>query len=280
LPCDSHGSLVEALMDALAPAVLGPVPAYANPRGQPEKPARLLFLAVIWVLAAAVAGIASLIVVGFVIGVHNGMTSKAPGHAWKVAPTVLVLISIIVTDVVLLVAARRRARVVGQGNAIAGLGGGPIRRPRLLAAIAIVGAASVTGWMVLLSQWLKPADNTGITALLKDTWTGGPFLQAATVLCMVGLSPLWEELFFRGWLWTGLRRHWRPLPVMVATALPWLMLHMADGLLRPLFLIPAAIMFSLARQYCGGVRASLTLHVLNNLMAIAIVALALPAGHT
>ena len=54
MPCDSHGSLVEALMDALAPAVLGPVPAYANPRGQPEKPARLLFLAVIWVLAAAV----------------------------------------------------------------------------------------------------------------------------------------------------------------------------------------------------------------------------------
>jgi membrane protease YdiL (CAAX protease family) len=271
--------VVESLMDALAPGLLDIVPANPKTRGHPEKPARLLLLALVWVLAAVAAGIASLAVVAFVVGVHNATTSGDPTHAWKIAPAVLVLISMIVMDGVLLLAAWRRARIVGRGNAIDGLGGGPFQRPRLLAAIAILGAASVIGWMVLLSQWLKPADNTGITALLRDTWAAGPFMQAATLLCMVGLSPLWEELFFRGWLWTGLRRHWRPLPVMVATAVPWLMLHMADGLLRPLFLIPAAIMFSLARQYCGGVRASLTLHVVNNLTAIAIVAVALPAGH-
>ncbi len=266
-------------MDAIAPALLDAAPPCAETRGRPEKPARLLLLAVAWVLAAAAAGIASVVVVACIIGVHNGMTLRQPTHAWKLAPAVLVLISIVVTDVVLLLAAWRRAKVVGRGDAIAGLGGGPIRRPRLLTAIGIVGGASVFGWMVLLSQWLHPADHTGITALLQDTLAGGPFMQATTLLCTVGLSPLWEEFLFRGWLWTGLRRHWRPLPVMVATALPWLMLHMADGLVRPLFLIPAAIMFSLARQYCGGVRASLTLHVLNNLAAITIVALASAAGH-
>jgi membrane protease YdiL (CAAX protease family) len=117
-------------------------------------------------------------------------------------------------------------------------------------------------------------------AIRNHRTAGFRFMQGATLLCMVVLSPLWEELFFRGWLWTGLRRHWRPLPVMLVTALPWLVLHMADGVLRPLFLVPAAIMFSLARQYCGGVRASLTLHVLNNTTAIAIVALAMAAGHT
>src|SRR5580698_8419676 len=231
-------------MDTLAPAMLGTAPAPAETPVRPEKPARLLFLAVVWVLAAVAAGIASALVVG-----------------------------IAVTDVVLLLAAWARAEVVGQGDAIAGLGGGPITRPRLLVVFAIVGAAVVVGWMVLLSHWLNPEDQTGITALLKDAATAGLFMQAAMLLCMAGLSPLWEELFFRGWLWTGLRRHWRPLPVMVATALPWLLLHMADGLLRPLFLIPAAIMFSLARQYCGGVRASLTLHVLNNLIALVIVTL-------
>jgi len=266
-------------MDALAPGMLETAPAPAETPVRPEKPARLLFLAVVWVLAAVAAGIASALVVGVAVGVHNHAASTGPAHAWTVSPAVYGLICIAVTDVVLLLAAWARAEVVGRGDVIAGLGGGPITRPRLLVVLAIVGAAVVIGWMVLLSLWLKPEDQTGITALLKDAATTGPVMQAAMLVCMAGLSPVWEELFFRGWLWTGLRRHWRPLPVMVATALPWLLLHMADGLLRPLFLIPAAIMFSLARQYCGGVRASLTLHVLNNLIALVIVTMALPAGH-
>ena len=55
---------------------------------------------------------------------------------------------------------------------------------------------------------------------------------------------------------------------MVATTIPWLALHMFDGLLRPLYLLPMGVMLCLARQYCGGTRASITLHVLNNLMAM------------
>ena len=267
-------------MDALAPALLETAPAPAETPVRPEKPARLLFLAVVWVLGAVAAGIASALVVGVAVGVHNHAEATVPAHAWTVAPAVYGLICIAVTDVVLLLVAWSRAEIVGRGDAIAGLGAGPITRPRLLTVFAIVGAAVVVGWMVLLSHWLNPEDNTGVTALLKDAAITGPFMQVAMLLCMAGLSPLWEELFFRGWLWTGLRRHWPPLPVMVATALPWLLLHMTDGLLRPLFLIPAAIMFSLARQYCGGVRASLTLHILNNLIALVIVTLALPAGQS
>ena len=55
---------------------------------------------------------------------------------------------------------------------------------------------------------------------------------------------------------------------MVATTIPWLALHMFDGLLRPLYLLPMGVMLCLARQYCGGIRASITLHVLNNVMAM------------
>lgn len=266
-------------MDMLAPVMLDASPAYAETGASPEKPVRLLFFAVVWVLAAIAAGIVAAFLAGLVVGVHNGMTARLPGHAWKLAPAVYGLICIAVTDVVLLWAAWRRGKAVGRGDVMAGLGDGPVMRPRLLVVFAIVGAPVVFGWLVLLSQWLKPPGHIGITALLSGAAGSSPFIQAAIVLCVIGLSPLWEELFFRGWLWTGLRRHWRPLPVMLATALPWLLLHLADGLLRPLFLIPAAIMFSLARHYCGSVRASLTLHMLNNLIAIAIVVLALASGH-
>ena len=55
-------------MDALAPGLLDIVPANPKTRGHPEKPARLLLLALVWVLAAVAAGIASLAVVAFVVG--------------------------------------------------------------------------------------------------------------------------------------------------------------------------------------------------------------------
>jgi uncharacterized protein len=266
-------------MDALVPAVFETAPVPAETPVRQEKPAWLLFLAVVWVLAAVAAGIGSALVVGVAVGVHNHAVRTVSAHAWTVTPAVYGLICIAVTDMVLLLAAWARAKVVGRGDVIAGLGGGPIERPRLLVVFAIVGAAVVVGWMVLLSQWLNPEDHTGVTALLKDAATAGPIMQGAMLLCMAGLSPLWEELFFRGWLWTGLRRHWRPLPVMLATALPWVLMHLVDGARHPLHIIPAAIILSLARQYCGGVRASLVLHVLANLSLVTLAIVMRLAGH-
>lgn len=105
-------------------------------------------------------------------------------------------------------------------------------------------------------------------------------LQFASLAILVGLVPLSEELFFRGWLWTGLRKHWGVLPVMLATTLPWLLIHMPDGLTRPLFLLPSAILFNLARHLCGGVRASIVVHVLNNLMALGLPMLVLWLGNS
>jgi hypothetical protein len=114
-----------------------------------------------------------------------------------------------------------------------------------------------------------------VVDLLQQAADIGPAMQVAIVLCIVGFAPLWEELFFRGWLWTGLRHRWGMLPVTLATALPWLLAHLSDGLARPLFLIPGAIFLSLAREYCGGVRASLVLHLLNNLVVMLFIGLAM-----
>jgi membrane protease YdiL (CAAX protease family) len=263
----------EALMDTPMPgAVIVPSPpSQATP--PPESPTRLLLLAVAWVVTGMSAGIVTVCVVVLVIVVQNRMVHGGPG-AWQVGNAVYGLLALIVGYVLLLWVAWRRGRIVGQGDAMAGLGAGPIRRPGLLLALAAAQLATTVVWTVLLGHWLQLAHKTAVVDLVKDAGSIGPLMEAATVVCLAIFAPLWEELFFRGWLWTGLRRHWSPGPVMIATALPWMLAHLTDGLTRPLFLLPAAIFLSLARQHCGGVRASLLLHVMNNLLVMAVLILA------
>lgn len=253
-------------MEALSHTDVAGLPA-PGPSLRPERPVRLLCLALVWLVAASVAAWAWVFVIDVILGLPNvsppGRAHLAPG-----AQPPVELLMLLVADVVLVCAGWTRGAAVGGGNARAGLGFGPIRRPGLLIAFATLGQAAVFGWAVVVYVVLQPADHGLIAPLLAALPRAGVLEQAGTLLCAVVLSPLWEEFFFRGWLWTGLRRYWGTLPVMLATTVPWLALHLFDGLLRPLFLLPMAVMLCLARQYCGGVRASITLHVLNNLIAL------------
>jgi membrane protease YdiL (CAAX protease family) len=250
-----------------------------TPPPRPERPAWLFCLTLVWLIAASATAWAWVFLIGVVIGVRNG----APlGHAltWQVGQPSAILLMLLVADVVLVFAGWGRGTVVGGGDARAGLGFGPVRRPGLLVAFATMGEAVVLGWAILVYGVLQPADHGVIASLLAATPRASVVEQAGILFCTVVLSPLWEEFFFRGWLWTGLRRHWGTLPVMLATAVPWLALHMFDGLLRPLYLLPMAVMLCLARQYCGGIRASITLHVLNNLIAMLLVLFLMPPLHS
>ncbi len=264
-------------MDALAHTHAASLPLHTPPP-RPERPVRLFCLALVWLLAASATAWAWVFLIGVVLGVHNGAPLEH-ALAWQVGQPSTILLMLLVADVVLLFAGWRRGAVVGGGDARAGLGFGPIRRTALLLALATMGEAVVLGWATLVYCVLQPANHGAIASLLAATPSASMAEQAGILFCTVVLSPLWEEFFFRGWLWTGLRRHWGTLPVMVATAVPWLALHMFDGLLRPLYLLPMAVMLCLARQYCGGVRASITLHVLNNLIAMLLVLFLMPPLH-
>jgi membrane protease YdiL (CAAX protease family) len=275
---DGNGvALVGSLMPALAPDVLGVRPANVDSRGRLATPARLLSDALFCQVAAVAAGFAVALILA--IGFHHKAAWTGQAHAWNRAPAVVELTASFITGLVVLLAARTRARIVGGGNTAAGLGDGPITRPRLLVAFAIIGAVLNFSLAGLLDVWLKPDDRDAIAVLFEQAWAAGPFFQAMALLYAVGLGPLSEEWFFRGWLWTGMRRHWRPLPVMVATALPWVLLHMFDSPVHAVGVIPAAIVLSLARQYCGGVRASLVLHVLTNLSLVTLAIVMRLAGH-
>jgi membrane protease YdiL (CAAX protease family) len=253
-------------MDALSDTDLAGL-SVRGPSLRPERPLRMFCLALAWLVAASAAAWACVFVIRVVVGAHIG---SPPGRAqgWHVGRPHAALLMLLVADVVLVFAGWRRGAGVGRGDARVGLGFGPIRRPGLLLALATLGQAAVFGWAVVIYVVLPPADHGVISTLLAGIRHASVLEQAATLFCAIVLSPLWEEFFFRGWLWTGLRRYWSALAVMVATTVPWLVLHMFDGLLRPLYLLPMGVMLCLARQYCGGIRASITLHVLNNLIAM------------
>jgi len=253
-------------MDALSEADIAGLPVH-GPSPRPERPLRMFCLALAWLVAASATAWASVFVLRVVVSIHNS-SPAGRAHAWHVGRPHSALVMLLVADVVLVFAGWRRGAAVGGGDARAGLGFGPIRRPGLLLAFATLGEAAVFGWAVVIYYALPPPDHGVIATLLAEISHASVLVQAATLFSAVVLSPLWEEFFFRGWLWSGLRRHWGVLPVMVATTVPWLTLHMFDGLLRPLYLLPMGVMLCLARQYCGGIRASITVHVLNNLMAM------------
>lgn len=224
-------------------------------------------LALAWLLAASLAAWAFVFVIRLVVGMHNGARPRRM-HAWYPERPHAALLMLLVADVIPMFAGWRRGAAPDRGDARVGLCFGPIRRPGLLLGLATEGQAAVFGWAVAVYFMLPPADHGAISALLAGIPHASAREQAATLCCAIVLSPLWEEFFFRGWLWTGVRRYWSALAVMVATTVAWLWMHRFDGLLRPLYLLPMGGMLCLARQYCGGIRASITLHVLNNLIAI------------
>ncbi len=249
------------------------------PRSSPtpgETPARLLWLALAWVAASLLPALLATLLAGIVVGIHNGFVSVRHGTAWTVGSNTYGLVALAAAQLGLVWAAGRRARVVGGGSRAAGFGDGPLRRPWLLGGLAGLHVVVVTVWVVLLTRLLAGSAPAAPSVLRAATAPDVVAMLSADVLLVV-LAPLWEELFFRGWLWTGLRRHWPVRRVMAVTSVFWLLVHLPDGLTRPLFLIPAAVMFAVARQLCG-LRASLMLHALNNLLAAGILALVAQAA--
>lgn len=246
-----------------------PFASLLSPPPLPPRPPRLFLQAGIWIAAA----LAAAVTVAVLLDLSQARHLASPQLT---EPRIVTLLTTTALGAVLLLGARQQARSIGRGDIRLGLGAGPIRRPLLLLLLAVLTVFVPPAWILALRPLLHPQHQAeGVTEMVRASTSLGPAIQLTTWFVMVALAPLAEELFFRGWLWTGLRRRWSLPAVVVGTSLPWLALHMPDGALRPLFLLPAALLFSLARQCCGGVWASLTLHLVNNAVSVAVLTVAL-----
>ena len=157
----------------------------------------------------------------------------------------------------LLIAVRRRSVVVGHGDRRAGVDDRPIARWWLLVVLAFLAGTwafvASAFWNAVSPQWVS-------------SWRGeSPWTIAAFTVVTVILAPLAEELFYRGWLWTGLRKHWRAFPTALLSCGLWLIAHISRGLLVPIMLIPTAVILGFGRHFCG-IRAAIILHTLSTIL--------------
>ena len=231
-------------------------------------PARILLSAILWFALAIVASFTASFVLGFGSGFLVGLHHHPDGASIILSAATGPAAGFTLQAMLLLAAWRQSRPPRGDG-----LGAGPVQRPVLLAALAVGQLFATVLWAIMVVR-LFGAPSTVIAGMLRQTARTSPWLFVSLVVLTTVVAPICEEAFFRGWLWTSLRRRWRPTRIAFVTALPWLLLHAADGGWRRVaILIPAAILFSIARQSCGSVRASIIMHVTNNGAAALLVAL-------
>jgi membrane protease YdiL (CAAX protease family) len=164
------------------------------------------------------------------------------------------------TAVVLGLASLERARVVGGGRLSVGLGCGPMTRvPVIVALTALV--AVYDALIVFLIYRLAPNVRIAFFTVDRPIWLA---FAIVTILA----SPVVEEMFFRGWLWTGLRSHLGVLPTATITSLLWLAAHLEFGLRYMLLLLPTAAVLAAARHYGGSIAAPIVVHVVSNLVSV------------
>jgi len=216
----------------------------------PESVRRLVAVTIGWLLAAVAGAALCSAVTAIVFALYHVKTTPNLRNIY-------VAVGILGFCIILLVATFIRARVVGHGNIRVGLGNERMQKLPVVGAMAF----AVAAYAVLLSLTVSNSRPDVIARLFSVNPWLITFVVFFSILLFGILGPLSEELFFRGWLWTGLRRHWDVLPTALLTSMLWLVLHLGQGVLRPVFLLPVAIVLAMARHFSGSVRAPLVLHV-------------------
>ncbi|MBS4048555.1 MAG: CPBP family intramembrane metalloprotease [Alphaproteobacteria bacterium] len=150
----------------------------------------------------------------------------------------------------------RNARRAADGDLREGLGWLPLRNRRQL---ALMTAALLVYGLVLSFLNVNPYPE--LTGQMRAV---NPLLLVPGALLVGVIGPIAEELFFRGWLWTALRKYWSVPRTMLATGLFWYAIHFTHGLLYMAILLPAIVVITLVRQVGGSLRASILVHVIYN----------------
>jgi membrane protease YdiL (CAAX protease family) len=238
----------------------------------PPRPWRLLLQAILWLVAAEAASFCVALLAGAAAGIGLAVAHAHGMTGWQPDLVSFGLIATIALQATLLLADLRQGRLAGGGSLATGLGAGPIRRHGLVGLFAGLVVAWVLAYVATLVhvRTFSAYAARQVPSVLTLPASAEPISLAIMLLLALAVAPLAEEWFFRGWLWTALRRCWGAWPTGFCTAALWLAIHGLDGPLRVLVLLPTAILLSLARHYGGSVRASLVVHVVNNFAAIGI----------
>ena len=92
-----------------------------------------------------------------------------------------------------------------------------------------------------------------------------PFLF---ITALVVVAPIWEELFFRGFMHRGLAAAWGPTPAIIFCSACWAMVHVQYDYSLILVLFLVGIFFGFTRQLSGSTLLTVLLHASMNGVAI------------
>lgn len=143
--------------------------------------------------------------------------------------------------------------------------GKPTRQQALLWTGAVAALLVATE---LLSRWL---DRPAVPDFVEGLWstTRGPFVPLL-FLSVVILAPLFEEVFFRGFVFHGLGAGWTA--IVVSTVL-FTVAHAGQYDAFDLGWVAAlSVVLGLARLYSGSTRLTIGLHVAVNALSLALAA--------
>jgi membrane protease YdiL (CAAX protease family) len=181
------------------------------------------------------------------------------------------LIGLVITPAVLLYATYRRT-----GLDAARLGLTPIRRKWLLAILSIVVLVHLPILVWAIKTW---AIRVPVLTNVRIIARGNPWLEVPMLGLTIAVVPVAEELLFRGWLWTDLRKYWSHLGTMLFTGASFWLMHGLEDRFKLLGVAILTIILTVARRYCESTKATLFLHLLNNTYAIAYLLVAIDVRH-
>ncbi len=163
--------------------------------------------------------------------------------------------------------AGRRQRLTGaigpqlrRGDVRIGLGDRPLGAGRLLAGLTVL--------VILYAGLLSYVQFRVIEDFFAAVFRAGFGLRLSAFLVLGLLAPIAEEMMFRGWLWTGLRRSWPPFTCSLVSGGLWLLTHVGEGTAKMAILAPVALLLGLARDRSASLRAPVLLHIALNLTSL------------
>ena len=103
-----------------------------------------------------------------------------------------------------------------------------------------------------------------------ETTASLPLLWIAFVVA----APLVEELFFRGFLFEGLRDSWMgPTGAVLVTSLAWAAIHMQYEMFQIVIIGTLGILLGIAKLKTRSLYIPIAMHTFNNLLAMGVTSL-------
>lgn len=224
---------------------------------EPETVWRLIAVAIGWqVLAIIPAMLITIAAISWLISIGADISDPRTRGTRDLATPMAVLCF----NIVLLRSIFVRGRIVGHGDVGAGIGDGPVYNLPIMAALCIL--------VVIYSVLLNVGIYEGYFELSGPSRPANPWLRAYSILFAIVIAPLIEELFFRGWLWTGLQRRCGMLGTALLTSALFIAIHFPMTLVTVAALVPTTILYSMARHIGRSVRAPIALHAIRNLTSL------------